>query len=316
MPEYPQNFKELDKLFNSEEACIQYLMRVRWPEGLKCPSCQGTTFWTSGLISTCTNCRQKIHLMAGTIFQDTKLPLRTWFRAIWEVVADKAGVSALSLKSKLKISYKTAWSMLHKLRRAMVRSGRSKLNGRVEVDETVYGGFEPGRRGRGSENKALVAVAVEQKIGNRLGRCRMALLQSASSESLMRFIHENIEEGAEIVTDGWRGYSSVEKSGYRHTIQKLSDGQEALPNAHLVISLLKRWLFGTHQGGMSHEQLEYYLDEFVFRFNRRASKNRTLLFHRLIEGSIEAAPAPFKIIARQEEKAKKAKPKKSEELPD
>lgn len=136
----------------------------------------------------------------------------------------------------------------------------------------------------------------------------MSMVKSASSEDLLGFISENIKQESHIITDGWSGYSKVKDSGYKHTVQSLGKYQEVIPHVHLVVSLIKRWLLGTLQGGISKEQLEYYLDEFVFRFNRRTSKKRTLIFHRLIEGSIESSPAPFKVIARHQEKASRNKP--------
>jgi transposase-like protein len=297
MDEYPQNVNELKELFESEGACLQYIMKVKWPEGFACEKCLSRDYWLQGSAFTCKACRHKTFLLAGTVFQDTKLPLRTWFRAIWEVIRKKAGTSALSLQSELKLSYKTAWTILHKLRRAMIKPGRNKLKGIVEVDETLYGGLEEGRPGGGSLQKALIAVATELK-GAHLGRIRMSIVQSGSFEHLGGFISENVEPGSSLITDGWCGYSPVKNLGYAHKVQELSEGSETLPHVHLVISLLKRWLLGTHQGGVSRNQLEFYLDEFVFRFNRRASASRTLLFHRLIEGAVEAPPVPFKLIRK------------------
>ena len=279
--DYPKTVTELAELFESEEMCINYLTRVRWPDGLRCEKCKGTSFWTSGatsgLVYTCAACRHKTSLLAGTIFQDTKLPLRKWFRAMWEIVRKKLGTSALSFKDELGVSYKTAWLMLHKLRRAMVTPGRFKLKGVVEVDETFYGSHEEGRPGRGAQDKALIAVAVEV-VGKKLGRCRMAIIDSASAEDLMPFTTDNVMEGSHVITDGWSGYSQLAKLGYGHSVQSVSKDKEVLNHVHLVVSLLKRWLLGTLQGGVSKEQLGYYLDEFVFRFNRRTSKNRRFFF--------------------------------------
>jgi transposase-like protein len=174
----------------------------------------------------------------------------------------------------------------------MVRPGRSKLKGTVEVDETLYGSLEEGHPGRGTEKKALIIIASEL-TGPNLGRIRMSIIPNANSESLMTFIKENVEAGSTVITDGWAGYSPIEKNGYSHLVHTVAKDKEALPHVHLVISLLKRWLLGTHQGGISHDQLDYYLDEFVFRFNRRTSKNRILIFHRIIENAVQARPVTY-----------------------
>jgi transposase-like protein len=172
----------------------------------------------------------------------------------------------------------------------MVVPGRTLLSGTVEIDECFIGGYEAMRPGRGAEKKALVIVAIELKSGHKLGRARMGIIESASSENLLNYIKANIEPGSHIVTDGWSGYSPVKSNGYSHEVQKLRKGREELTHVHLLISLLKRWILGTHQGAVSHVQLEYYLEEFVFRFNRRKSKNRNLLFLRLLQSAVQTTP--------------------------
>jgi transposase-like protein len=236
--------------------------------------------------------------MAGTIFQDTRTPLTTWFRAIWCVTCQKTGMSALALQQVLGLgSYQTAWAWLHKLRRAMVRPGRERLAGRVEVDETFVGGLEEGVRGRGAVKKALIVVAVEE-AGDRLGRIRLRRVPDGSADSLQTFIDEVVEPGSVVHTDGWLGYDRVKKHGYRHEITFLSDyakpANKLLPRVHLVASLLKRWLLGTHQGAVSPTHLDYYLDEFTFRFNRRRSRHRGKLFFRLLQQALAVDPAPYR----------------------
>jgi transposase-like protein len=247
---------------------------------------------------------------AGTVFHDTRKPLRLWFRAAWWVVSQKNGASPLGLQKVLGLgSYETAWTWLHKLRRAMVRPGRDRLSGRVEVDEAYVGGRTPGRRGRGGEKKALIVVAAEED-GEGIGRIRLGHVPDASAESLGGFIGNAVEPGNEIHTDAWQGYAGIERQGYVHhrTIspQEAQPGEGLLPRAHRVVSLLKRWLLGTHQGAVSHEHLDYYLDEFTFRFNRRASKHRGKLFFRLLEQAVAVDPVPYDRIVASGPRHRKA----------
>jgi len=221
----------------------------------------------------------------------------TWFRAIWWVVSQKNGASALGLKRVLGLgSYETAWAWLHKIRRAMVRPGRDRLSGRIEVDETYLGGLEEGVRGRQTFKKALIVVGA-QEDGKAIGRIRMLRIPDASGESLHSFIMQAIEPGSIIRTDGWEGYSGLEAKGYTHEVRVIKDSgasaAQLLPRVHRVVSLLKRWILGTHQGAISPEHLDYYLDEFAFRFNRRTSRHRGKLFYRLIQHAMAIEPVPY-----------------------
>jgi transposase-like protein len=191
-------------------------------------------------------------------------------------------------------SYQTAWVWLQKLRRAMVRTGRDKLSGTVEVDETFIGGEKPGKRGRGAAGKALVGIAVEEKRAEGIGRIRLGVLLDASEESLSAFAKERMDPGSKVRSDDWSGYTGLRSAGYRREVVKTTE----LKAAHLVASLLKRWLLGTHQGAVSHEHLDYYLDEFTFRFNRRTSTHRGKLFYRLLQNAMQVEPVPFKQIVR------------------
>jgi len=243
-------------------------------------------------------------VIAGTIFEDTRKPLRDWFIAIWWITTQKYGASAEGLRQVLGLrSDQTAWAWLHKIRTAMVSPNRRKLSGVIEVDESLIGGVESGgKRGRGSENKALVVVATEID-GKKLGRIRMKLVDDASGESLLGFIIENIKPGPEIVADDWSGYSKLSEKGYSHTIhvQKRAKSEyEMLPHVHLAASLLKRWLLGTHQGAVSHKHLQAYLDEFVFRFNRRTSSKRRLLFYRLLENAMLVGHTTYRSIVEKD----------------
>jgi transposase-like protein len=247
------------------------------------------------MLLRCRDCRHQASVTAGTIFQDTHTPLRVWFQAMWWVTTQKNGASALGLQRVLGLNrYETAWMMLHRLRRAMVRPGRDLLTGRVEVDECYLGGLEEGLPGRLNVDKALVVVAA-QEDGPGIGRIRMRQIVDASAASLVPFVRESVESGSVIHTDGWLGYLPLESNGYEHQVTFLKGKKKKTPSAlmprvHLVISLLKRWLMGTHQGAVSHKHLGYYLDEFTFRFNRRRSKSRGKLFYRLAEQAMAVDP--------------------------
>jgi transposase-like protein len=219
---------------------------------------------------------------------------------MWWVTTQKNGASALGLQRVLGLkSYETAWTWLHKLRRAMVRPGRDLLTGRVEVDETYLGGLEEGTRGRGAETKTLIILAVEED-GKGIGRIRMRQIPDASAASLESFLVESVVPGSVVHTDGWRGYNGTTARGYVHEVTVIRRSRhtasELLPNVHRVFSLLKRWLMGTHQGAVSHKHLDYYLDEFTFRFNRRKSKSRGKLFFRLAQQAVAVSPTTYDLI--------------------
>jgi transposase-like protein len=230
------------------------------------------------------------------------MPLPVWFRAIWWVVTQKNGASALGLQRVLGIgSYETAWTWLHKIRHAMVRPGRDRLSGRVEVDETYLGGLDEGFHGRETFKKTLVVIAA-QEDGKGIGRIRMRRIPDASAYSLLSFAESAVEPGSVIQTDGWPGYVGVKTKGYRHEVVVLkrskSSASDLLPRVHRVASLLKRWILGTHQGAVSPEHLDGYLDEFSFRFNRRTSQSRGKLFYRLLQNAMTVEPAPYKDIIK------------------
>lgn len=240
----------------------------------------------------------------GTIFQNTHTPLTIWFRAMWWVTTQKNGASAIGLQRILGLkSYETAWTWLHKFRRAMVRPGRELLSGRVEVDECFIGSPEEEMRGRGSVDKTLVVVAVEEN-GRGIGRIRIKQIPNASGSALNRFLQESVAPGRVVHTDGWKGYKNVGWHGYEHEVTVLKGkkeiASELLPRVHLVISLLERWLMGTHQGAVSHKHLEHYLDEFTFRFSRRTSMNRGKLFYRLVQQAVAAEPVTLDKILHPE----------------
>lgn len=299
MEDYPKTILEFEEWFATEEACREYLRRLRWSERFLCPRCKGEKAWAMGRgLMRCTNCDLQTSVTAGTIFQDTRLSLRLWFRAMWYVINQKHGVSAIGLQRILGLgSYRTAWTWLHKLRRAMVRPGRDRIAGTVQVDEIYIGGEKPGKRGRGAAGKALVLIAA-QMDGKRIGRVRLRRVMDASGASLEPAVQEAVEPGSVVQTDGWRGYNQLDQLGYvRKIIRKDADvGDNLLPGCNRVAALLKRWLLGTHQGAVSHEHLDYYLDEYTFRFNRRTSRYRGKLFYRLIQQAVAIDPVPAKNI--------------------
>jgi len=302
MEDYPKDLVEFDTRFGTEDRCREYLFQLRWPDGFVCPRCGGKTVTRLGPLYRCTTCRRQVSVTSGTAFHRSHIPLPVWFRAMWWVASQKNGASALGLKRILGLgSYETAWLMLHKLRRAMIRPGRERLSGTVEVDETYLGGMEEGLRGRLMETKTLVVVAA-QVDDKRIGRIRMEQIPDASSESLHRFITASIAPGSTVVTDGWSGYPGMEDLGYRHKVINLSKRKqspyELLPRVHRVVSLLKRWLMGTHQGAVSHDHLNHYLDEFTFRFNRRRSHHRGKLFYRLVQQAAQVDHSKYAAVIK------------------
>lgn len=284
---------EFGKWFPDDQACRAYLIRLRWPEGFGCRHCGHPQYWiTSRGWLHCRSCRKDTSVTAGTIFHRSHLSPKAWFQAIWWMTNQKGGISALGIQRALGLgSYETAWMMLHKLRRAMVRPGREKLSGTVEVDETLVGGHRPERRGH--VGRSVVVIAAEAR-GKGMGRIRLKRVRSPSRESLQGFVRESVAEGSAILTDGAWGYDGLGKSfDHRWTVL---DGQpkaaaiRVLPRVHRVASLLKRWILGTHQGSVSGRKIDYYLDEFAFRFNRRGSEHRGKLFYRLLQQAVAIPP--------------------------
>jgi len=304
MEDDPRTAAEFARRFESEAACGAYLTSMRWPDGFVCPRCQGRGAWrTARRLFHCRACGRETSVTAGTVFEGTRKPLRLWFQVLWWLVGQKQGASALGLNRVLGIgSYTTAWTWLQKIRRAMVRPGRERLTGRVEVDESFVGGVEEGGGRRHIGKKALVAIAAEVRGRHGIGRIRMRRVADSSAESLGGFVRWAVAEGSTVVTDGLPSYDRLKATGYRHALRVvLGSGKEAsalLPGVHRVAALLKRWLLGTHQGAVSREHLDYYLDEFTFRFNQRSSRDRGQLFRRLIEQAVVVEPAPYRSLVR------------------
>lgn len=284
---YPETMQGFLDTFSTEESCRQYIASLRWNNSFVCLHCASHTGWKIRRNKLrCSSCHRDISVTAGTVFERTHIPLRMWFQAVWCVVSQKHGVSALGLSRVLGIHrQKTGWLLLHKIRRGMIRPGRDRLQGVVEVDEILLGGKRRLLEGRSVEGKTLVLIAVEDKGSNGIGRIRMHTIPDATASSLHAAILTMVEPGSTLRTDGWTSYKP-EKWGYRHhriPRQPSIPGDDPTPFVHRVSSLLKRWMLGTLQGGVQRTYLQEYLDEFVFRFNRRTSHSRGKLFYRLIQ---------------------------------
>ena len=296
--DYPRTFQEFRDWFPSDDACIDYLEQLRWPDGFVCPECSGSDGWriSQRRMWMCASCGRKTSVTAGTIFHRSHTPLSTWFAAAWFVTSTKNGTSALALQQQLGFgSYETAWAWMHKLRRAMVRPDRDLLGGIVELDETFVGGVSVGKDGAGSD-KVPVRIAVERVSPTKLGRVRFEVADAPGSLALVAFGFHVIEPGSTVRTDGARMFRRFSDHGYVHeptTVYNSPDKSKELPGVHMVASLLKRWLTGTLHYRASDKHLEYYLDEYAFRFNRRNSTARGMLFYRLLQQAVATDPHPL-----------------------
>jgi len=297
--------REFQHQFATEGACQDYLAACRWPDGFACRRCgHGKAYAIVRRKSwQCAACRHQISLTAGTVLHNTKTPLTFWFWAAYLMTTDKRGISALLLQRQLGLRrYETAWMMLHKLRRAMVNAAREPLHGEVEIDDTWIGGPQAGLRGSRQlkgRRAALVLVAVEKR-GKGSGRVRMAVIPDFKTTTLKAFIKQNVIPGSTIYTDGLKSYSGLEESGYRHVarIQPLrtdlrKGAKSAVPLADRAIGNLQQWLIGTYHG-VSRAQLQVYLDEFVFRHNRR--RLPMAAFQTLLGLGTGRAPTPYGLI--------------------
>ena len=301
---YPRTYREFVKMFPDEEACTAYLEQLRWPRGFSCPACGATaTPWRQSRARlVCAACRHQASVTAGTILDKTRTPLTTWFEAAWHVTTAKNGLSAQTMERTLGTSYRVAWAMLQRFRVAMVRADRTRLAGEVEVDEAYVGGVKHGGgRGR-STTKCIVVIAVEVRQPKGFGRVRMRHVPDVSAASLLPFVCEAVAPGTRVLTDGWGGYNGLSKHGYQRekiVVSSLGDpAHVSLPGVHRVASLLKRWILGTHQGAVTANHLQSYLEEFTFRFNRRTSRSRGLVFRRLLEQAVVTGPTTESDVTR------------------
>ncbi len=298
--DYPRTYREFVTMFPDNQSCADFLYKLRWDDSFICPKCGASSrpWHQTHKRLVCPHCRYQTTVTAGTIFDRTRTPLTTWLEAAWHVTTAKNGMSATTIEQTLGVSYRVAWTMLQRFRVAMVRSEREMLSGIVEVDETLVGGVDKGgKRGRGSQ-KSIVIIAIEIHEQKSFGRVRMRYISNASSNSLKSFIGDMIQPGSTIRTDGWSGYNDLKTLDYNHEVTIVSTSEDqahvSMPGVHNIAALLKRWILGTHQGAFSTYHLQAYLEEFTFRFNRRLSKNRGLVFRRLLEQAVATSPVTEK----------------------
>ena len=308
--DYPRTWDQFLDWFPDEAACRRYLEGIRWRGGFVCPSCGelGEAFQGSRGRWICRHCRYQCTVTAGTVFDKTRTPLRSWLAAVWYITNQKQGVTALGLQRVLGLgSYQTAWAILHRLRRAMIRPGRERLHGVVEIDETVIG-RSGANKARNTEQKhriadrinalrSIVVIAVEVKEPKGFGRIRLQRIADKSEKAVLPFVKDSIEPGSIVRTDGSEAYRKLPKQGYRREKTVMLGANDpahiTMPGVHRVAALLKRWLLGTHQGAVKPKQLDYYLDEFTFRFNRRTSRSRGLLFYRMLQQAVVTEPVTY-----------------------
>ena len=316
-PGYPKNMREFRQQFATNAACLEYLVRCRWTEGFVCPKCSGQSAWLNSkrYVFECRSCGRQTSPIAGTIMHRSHVPVQEWFWAAYLVATHTPGISALQLQRQLGIgNYRAAWHLLHRLRRGMINEERTRLSGLIEADETHIGGPSKGKTGRGvaaAKHKTLVAGAVEVltykdddgRPRERAGRIRLQAIQDAGEENIGTFIRRHIEPGSRIRTDGWRGYSDTALAGYKHSVRIVGVPERAhqrAPHIHRVFSNLKTWLLGTHHG-VKPKYLQSYLDEYVFRFNRRRTPMAAL--QTLLGISSRKPPLTLHALASPESKA-------------
>lgn len=300
--DYPENWNQFIDWFHDNDACLNYIDKIRWPNGFICPRCfmNSTPYKLKNGSLKCPTCRKETSVTSGTIFDKTRTPLKDWFGAIWYITNQKNGVSALGIQRLLGLgSYQTSWTLLHKLRSAMVNPEREKLSGLVEIDETFIRRSSSTKSNKNQTN-TIVLIAVELLEPKDFGRIRLRHVDAATKENVKQFILDVVEPGSTIYSDGSALYNCAKENGFAHhrTVHLGSDiaAHITMPGVHRVASLLKRWLLGAYQGAIKEKQLGHYLDEYTFRFNRRKSKSRGLLFYRLLEQAVITAPLTYKNI--------------------
>ena len=302
----PHDLPTFIERFGTDEQCHRYLCDKRWPEGFCCRACGHRQAWRLGRrnIYECAACGQQHSLLKGTIFEQTKSGLARWCLAIYLVSASKGGISALELQRQMGLgSYQTAWTWLHKIGRAMVRPGRAALTAQVEADETYGGGAEPGKPGRGG-GKSVVAGASRAVVARPAAAAWAGSGWRWCPTSRPRASRASLAgtpaRPATVTTDGWAAYGGLAAAGYRHAPINLSaswgDAALRLPAIHLVFSLAKRWLLGTHHGAVQAKHLPASLDELVFRFNRRTAKSISHRFARVIEHAVQLPPTTYRTL--------------------
>lgn len=309
--DYPTDWNEFLIWFATDEACLVYLEKLRWPAGFVCPACDCADhpYRSSRGRMVCRHCGHQCTVTAGTIFEKTRTPLRVWLAAAWYATSQKQGVNALGLQRVLGLgSYQTAWTMLHRFRAAMVRPGRESLHGKVEVDETylaISDRQKPiiAKARKNNTAKTLIVIAVEILEPKGFGRIRLQRIPDDTAGSVLPFVQQGIKPGSTVHTDGSAAYRTLTELGYLHqrTVMLGSDvaAHVSMPGVHRVAALLKRWILGTHHGAIQPAHLDAYLDEFVFRFNRRSSSSRGMLFYRLLQQAVMTGPVTYDDIVQK-----------------
>lgn len=310
----PESLAEFVRRFPTERSCAKLLRRWKYgADGFRCPRCECKRAWylPSRRLDECCGCGKQTSLTAGTLFEKSTKPLRTWFLALRAFTASKQGISATELAREIGISYPTAWTWLHKMRSLVFQRPQEPLSGVVEADETFEGGPEKrAHTGRGTLKKSVIGGAVEiTKHG--FGRCRLAVLSDTSGDTLGAFLREYVAAGARLRTDAWTGYTTDATAGFEHTATTIKGSgrkaHEVLPGVHRVFALLGRVLATTYQGAATKKYMSLYLAEFEFRFNRRHSKSRALLFQRALSAGVQRSPPTYwEIIGRERPKRRAA----------
>jgi len=299
-PPCPGTWQEFRSWFADELACATYLEQLRWATGFRCPKCGCAKGWriADGRWS-CSGCARKVSVTAGTVFDRSRIPLQEWFASAWYMTSQRHGVSTLGLQRLLGLgSYQTAWTILQRLRTALILPGRDRLCGPVEVDENHVGSIVQGARDGGADCGFIVLIAIEVLSPNELGRVSLQRVQDVSGDSVGAFVSATIEPGAEVRTGGGKGYKRLASQGYIHKPADISEfrgpASPSMPGVRSVAALLKRWLLGTHHGLLTGENLDAYLNEFAFRFNHRHSRGRGLLFQRLLQNAVVTPPTRYR----------------------
>ncbi len=300
--EFPEDLGEFERRFPDEESCRQFLINLRWDGVPRCGACDCNRTWelSNGRFE-CKHCGHQTSVTAGTLFHRTQKPLKLWFRAMWEMASRKNGINACELQRLMGFSsYGTAWTWLHKLRRAMAGRPKGALEDEVVGDDAFVGGRAKGKKnvGRGT-GKPAVAVAAE----SRGGRARIGHIPDTSAKSLIGFYNFHLHDDAHLTTDGHRAFLNKEYQRPNHDMVVIkhlpASAADPLRLCHIVFALLKRWWLGTYHGSISRKHLQAYLEEFEFRFNRRKTKGVGRITCRLLEVAVTSNPIPYANISSQ-----------------
>ena len=294
--------KEFRIKFSTEENCLDYLAKLRWPNGFVCPKCQNQESYRQAErgFYRCKACDNKVSVIAGTVFHSTNLRLTDWFWAIYRMAQDKKGFSAMQLMKEIDVAYPTAWSVLHKIRCAMEeRDKQYHIKGRIELDDAYLGGKSKGKRGRGAEGKVPILVAVEKRQtrnGTKPGYVAIRIVKSLSSVEVKDFVDSKIVPWSIIETDALSVYGILDDLDFVHESFVTENGikaKELFPWVHLVIGNLKRFILGTHHHA-DPKYLRLYVSEYCYRLNRRFHEDD--LFEHLLKACLLISPRKHNIL--------------------